>query len=259
MATIIAISNQKGGVGKTTSAHNIGVALASHFGKKTLLIDLDPQTNLTIVLGFELLDYENIDHNITSLLAKKPTEIQKAIYAIKDNLYLVPSSIDLASMEMELHSRPSREKILERALESIKDDFDYIIIDCPPQLSILTINALSVADYVVVPVKTDLLAYRGMSQLLATIDEIKYIVNPKLKFAGIIGTMHEKIISTDKEILSILEDEYPVLGVVKKAAAAKSGAASGKSAVDLSPKSEVSQAYISIAEKIISLKEKENE
>ena len=131
----------------------------------------------------------------------------ECVQKINDRLHIVTSIIDLAPMEMEMLSRASREKILDRALKPIKDGYDYILIDCPPQLSILTINALSCADGVLIPVKTDYLAYRGLTQLQDSIREIQELINPDLKVLGVIATLYDARVSDDKDILALLKEE----------------------------------------------------
>ena len=247
MVKIIALTNQKGGVAKTTSTHNIGVSL-SEKGKKVLMIDLDSQASLTISAGLEPLDIEN---NIVSILTKNGKTVKQCIQVLHDNLHIVTSIIDLARLEVDMLSRTSREKILDRALEPIKENYDYILIDCPPQLSILTINALSCCDGVIIPVKTDYLAYRGLSQLQDTIEEIKEDINPKLQVLGVIATMYEKRISDDKAILNMLKKNYNVLGIVKKQAVAKKGLLDGLSVVEQNPSSEVAEEYIKISDIIM--------
>jgi chromosome partitioning protein len=244
---IIALANQKGGVAKTTSTHNIGVAL-SEKGKKVLLVDLDSQASLTISAGVEPLEIEN---NIASILSKNGEPVKECIHQLKNNLHIITSIIDLASLEIEMLSRASREKILDRALEPIKDLYDYILIDCPPQLSILTINALSCADGVIIPVKTDYLAYRGLSQLQDTINEVHELINPKLKVMGVIATMYEQRVKDDTEILRLLEKEYNVIGVVKKLAVAKKGIYDGLSVVEQFPENDISREYKAVADMII--------
>lgn len=247
MVKIIALTNQKGGVAKTTSTHNIGVSL-SEKGKKVLMIDLDSQASLTISAGLEPLDIEN---NIVSILTKNGKTVKQCIQVLHDNLHIVTSIIDLARLEVDMLSRTSREKILDRALEPVKEHYDYILIDCPPQLSILTINALSCCDGVIIPVKTDYLAYRGLSQLQDTIEEIKEDINPKLEVLGVIATMYEKRISDDKAILNMLKKNYNVLGIVKKQAVAKKGLLDGLSVVEQNPSSEVAEEYIKISDIIM--------
>ena len=247
MGRIIAIANQKGGVAKTTSAHNIGVALAQQ-GKKSLLVDLDSQASLTISTGLEPEEYPR---NIVSVLAKTGLPAAECIHQLKDNLFILTSIIDLASLEMDLLSRTSREKILYRALEPIKDDYDYILIDCPPQLSILTVNALACADDIIIPVKTDYLAYRGLAQLQDTINDTKDLLNPGLRVLGVIATLHESRVNTDREILEQLQKEYPVLGIIKKMAAAKKGIYDGRAVVENEPSSDIAKEYQRITQKII--------
>lgn len=246
-AEVIAIANQKGGVAKTTTTHNLGAALAEK-GKKVLLIDLDSQASLTISLGIEPLE---IKRTVVDILKKKSVSIKECIYKVYTNLDIVTSIIDLASMEVEMLSRASREKILDRAITPIKNEYDYILIDCPPQLSILTINALSCADGVIIPVKTDYLAYRGLTQLNDSISEIKDLINDKLKIYGIIATFYETRVKDDKEILEMLKKEYNLIGIIKKQVAAKKGIYDGMAAVQAVPESDISKEYVKIADMII--------
>jgi chromosome partitioning protein len=154
-------------------------------------------------------------------------------------------------MEMELLSRASREKILDRALRPIRGEYDFILVDCPPQLSILTINALSCADGVIIPVKTDYLAYRGLTQLQDSIQEIQELINPELKVLGVIATLYEKRVGDDNEILAALKKEYNLLGVIKRLAVAKKGIYDGLAVVEQTPSSEISIEYNKIADIII--------
>lgn len=245
---IIAIANQKGGVAKTTSTHNLGVALAMR-GKKTLLIDLDSQASLTISAGIEPLE---VNINIVNVLDKEKIDIHECILKISEDLHIITSTIDLASIEMEMLARASREKILDRALEPIKEEYDYILVDCPPQLSILTINALSCADGVIIPTKTDYLSYRGIELLMDTISEVKELINPRLKVLGAIATLYNMRSNDDKDILNGLKSKYNVLGVVKMLVSAKKGIYDGLSVVEREPSNEIAIEYIKIADMLIS-------
>lgn len=190
MATICAISNHKGGVGKTTSAVNIGGALAN-LGKKVLLVDLDPQANLTQSLGIkaaEITIYENLKG-------------EKAVSTIetRENLYVLPSSLDLSAAEIELSSEPGREYILREILSRVADKFDYILIDCPPSLGLLTINALTASDYVIIPLQAEYLPLRGLAKLNEVIKKIQTRLNPKLEVGCVFFTQYDarKILNRD--------------------------------------------------------------
>lgn len=245
---VIAIANQKGGVAKTTTTHNLGVALAAQ-GKRVLLIDLDSQASLTISVGLEPLE---VEQTIVDVLRKEGLPLMECVQRLSDRLHIVTSIIDLAPMEMELLSRASREKILDRALRPVREQYDFILIDCPPQLSILTINALSCADGVLIPVKTDYLAYRGLTQLQDSIQEIQELINPSLKVLGVIATLYDTRVADDREILALLRKEYNLLGVAKRLAVAKKGIYDGLAVVEKEPSSQIATEYTAIANMMIS-------
>lgn len=245
-AKIIAFFNQKGGVAKTTSCYNIAVSLANK-GKKVLVVDLDSQANLTICAGLEPFAYEN---TIASVLSNEGSDINAAIINIKNNLDLMPSRLELSELDTLLISRVMRETVLKRALNKVLDSYDFILLDCPPNLSIITTNALACSDYVLVPVKTDYLAYRGVELVFNSIKGIQSLTNPNIEILGIIATMYEKNIKDDQEILSVLEEEYNLIGVIKKLAVAKKGIAEGKSAIELA-KNDISIEYNKISDYII--------
>lgn len=255
-AEIIAIANQKGGVAKTTICHNLSVALAMR-QKKVLMVDLDSQASLTFCAGIKKpQDYAG--KNIVAALDKSSgVDIHDCIYpvgaseAVKGYLYLIPSLIDLAQSEVRLYGQISREQVLKKALMDVVDEFDYILVDCPPQLSLMTINALSCADGVIIPCKTEELAYRGLKQLDDTIEEIQQLVNPALRVYGVIATMYQQRVKSDKEVYSKLLDEYTVLCVVKQAAVAKKGVFDGISVVEYMPTHEISVAMMGLADRII--------
>lgn len=247
MGKVIAFANQKGGVAKTTSTYNVGVSLAKK-GKRVLMIDLDSQASLTISAGLEPFDFEN---TIVMVLKKEGGGLKSCIKSLQENLDICTSRLELAQMEMEMIGRSMRETILKRAIEKQKEQYDFVLLDCPPQLGILTINALACSDYVIVPVKTDYLAYRGVELLMESICEVKELINPRLSVMGIVATMFEKRVKDDNEILRELEERYKVIGIVKKMAIAKKGVYTGLSVSDQSPKNDVATEYGKVSEYII--------
>ena len=188
LGRIIAIANQKGGVGKTTTTINLGAALAE-MGRKTLLVDLDPQAALSV--GFGINSYE-LDETIYSALVESGNTSLESVthYKIRPNLDVVPSNIDLAAADMELIATIGREYILKEILQPIRERYDYILIDCAPSLSLLTINALTASDSVLVPLQCEYLALRGMRTLIEVIEKVQNKLNPSLKILGILGTMY---------------------------------------------------------------------
>lgn len=249
MVKTIAIANQKGGVTKTTATFNIAAAMAEQ-GKKVLMVDLDSQASLTISAGLEPLDME---YTVCDLLKKRRVETAKCVYELENikNLSIIPSIIDLAALEMELQGRTSREKILSRSLKEIKDDYDYIIIDCPPQLSILTLNALAACDYVIIPCKTDYLSYRGLEQLNETIKDVQDLINPAISVKGVIATLYEKNVKDHNEILDMLAKQYRIIGTTKKTAEATKGVYDGMPVVLKNKKTDIAKEYMNIAEIIM--------
>jgi chromosome partitioning protein len=184
----IAITNQKGGVGKTTTAINIATALAAT-GKKTLLIDLDPQGNASTGVGVDLKDR----HSTLYDLLVRNAKIEDIIYNTKiPKLSLIPATIDLAAVEIELSHLTSKELYLKNKLSNIANNYDYIIIDCPPSLGLLTINALTFADYLIIPLQCEFFALEGLVHLMNTTNLIKKKLNPSLEIAGIVLTMIDK-------------------------------------------------------------------
>lgn len=247
MATVFTLVNQKGGVAKTTSSFNIGAAFAKR-GFRVLLVDLDPQASLTIYAGLE--PYEQTA-SIVDVLKSPQGDLRKAIVHVRDKMDIITSRIELAALENELLSRTARELILARALSSAKDEYDFVVIDCPPQLSTLTINALACTDKVIIPCKTDYLAYRGLKQLLETVDTVRSYFKPDLEVVGLLATMFESRAKDDNEILELLQEEYTVLGVIKRSAQAKKGIYDGLSAVEFAPKSELAQEYERIVDLLV--------
>jgi len=235
---IISVANQKGGVAKTTSVFNMGVELARR-GRKVLMVDFDAQASLSICAGLEPYEYEK---NIVSVI-RDGLDVNECVVPLKDNLYIITSDIALAAQEMALVVRTMRELVLQKALEKVKDMYDYILIDCPPQLSILTINALSASDKVIIPCKTDYLSYRGLEQLNETVDVVQTEVNRKLEVLGIIATLYEQKVKDDRDVLEFLKEKGNVLAIVKKLAIAKKGIYSGMAVVEQDAENDIALAY----------------
>lgn len=187
MGRIIVVANQKGGVGKTTTAINLSACLAET-GKKVLAIDMDPQGNMTSGLG---VDKEKVENTVYELLlgeVKVKDCLQKSV---AENLEIIASNINLAAVEIELIGEQEKEFILQKALEEIHNEYDFVIIDCPPSLNILTINSMCAADTVIVPIQCEYYALEGLSQLIHTINLVKDRLNPDLEIEGIVFTMYD--------------------------------------------------------------------
>ena len=187
MGKTIAIANQKGGVGKTTTSINLSASLAAK-GKKVLVIDTDPQGNTTSGFGVEKND---LDNTVYELMLSECSIKECILNDVIDGVSIIPSNVNLAAAEIELIGVDRKEYILKREVEWIKDSFDYIIIDCPPSLSMLTINAMTTADTVLVPIQCEYYALEGLSQLIHTINLVKERLNPDLDIEGVVFTMYD--------------------------------------------------------------------
>jgi chromosome partitioning protein len=196
---IIALMNQKGGVGKTTTTVNLGAALAEQ-GKRVCLIDLDPQAHLTINYGMEPSE---ATCSLYDVLVNERSFLE-AVHKIDDNIALVPSSIDLAAAEVELVSVLGRETLLKKRLDSATHDFDFILLDCPPSLGLLTLNALAVSDEVIIPMQPHFLALQGVAKLLQTVQLVNKRINPKLRVSGIVLTMFDSQTKLSNEVVAEL-------------------------------------------------------
>ena len=205
MAKIIAVTNQKGGVGKTTTAVNLSACLA-YIGKKTLLIDCDPQGNSTSGFGIERSQYELSIYDCLADSSKTKNAIIKTKYV---NMYVLPSSSDLSAAEIELAYEDKREFFLKKVISEIKDDFDFIIIDSPPSLGMITINILTAADSVLIPIQCEYYALEGVSQLITTVKTIKKKLNPKIDIEGILGTMYDGRTNLSIQVLEEIKRFFP--------------------------------------------------
>ena len=204
MAKVVSFSNQKGGVGKTTSCVNISAQIANK-GKKVLMIDMDPQGNATSGLGIQKSKVKNTIYDV--IIGK--CDISDAIIKTRfKNLSVVPANIELAGAEIELQELDENLNFTEIALDSIKEDYDYIFIDCPPSLGMLTVKALSVSDGVVIPMQCEFYSLEGMSQLLNTVKRIKTLYNPTLQVVGILLTMYNGRLTLTGHVVAELKKYY---------------------------------------------------
>ncbi len=204
MTRVIAIINQKGGSGKTTTAVNLGAYLAV-FKKRVLVLDLDPQANTTIHLG---LKPHTIDKSIYGVMTDKIDIATVIKETLINNLYICPANINLSGVEIELAGVVGREMVLKDSLNKIIDEYDFIIIDCPPSLSLLTINALTVAEEIIIPVQTEFFALEGMGKLMNTVDIIKKRLNRKLKITGILPTMFDGRTNLSREVIDKIKEYF---------------------------------------------------
>lgn len=200
----IAFMNQKGGVGKTTTAVSVGSVLANDFGKKVLLIDLDPQGNMTDHVG---IDPNEIEQSVYNLLIDQIPANE--VISKHHNMDILPANIDLSAAEVELASMMSRELRLKNALETVKNNYDYILLDCPPSLGLLTISGLAMANEVIVPMQAEYLALRGLSQLVHTVDLVSKHLNPGLEVSGVVFCMFDGRTLLAKGVHEEVESFFP--------------------------------------------------
>jgi len=208
MTRTIAVASQKGGVGKTTTVASLGVALGE-LGLRVLLVDLDPQACLTFSLGIDPEDLSRSVHDVLTGAAG----LHEVIMATQDGVDLAPATIELAQVEATLLMRGAREHTLDDALGDVRGHYDWILLDCPPTLGILTVNALTAADEVIVPLQCETLAHRGVGQLVETVRDVARVTNPRLRIAGILPTMFDGRTAHAKAVLADIVERYdlPVL------------------------------------------------
>ena len=205
MSKVIAVANQKGGVGKTTSAVNIDASLGAK-GKNTLLVDIDPQGNSTSGVGFDRRSLETTSYDILINGAKGQDAVRQTAFA---GLSVIPSSADLAAAEIELADIPAREAVLKNALAPLRAAYDFILIDCPPSLGLITTNALNAADSVLIPVQCEYYALEGLSQLMNSVQAVKRRYNDRLELEGVLLTMYDGRLNLTQQVVTEIKKYFP--------------------------------------------------
>ena len=247
MAHVIAFANQKGGVAKTTSTVNLGAALREH-DLRVLAVDMDPQGNLTMSQG---VDTESLEKSMYDVLVHR-TPIEDVIY--ERELDVAASTIDLAGAEMALATMIGRERALQRALDPVRERYDYILIDTPPSLGLLTINALTAAEGVIVPVQCEYLSLRGLLQLERTLEMIRENLNPEVHIQGILPTLFDARTTHGKESIEVLRENFGDLvfdTVVRKTIKFAEAPVTGSSVLRYDPKGRGAEAYRALAREVL--------
>ena len=251
-ARIIALANQKGGVGKTTTSISLAAGLAE-IGQRVLLVDFDPQGGCALGLGIEP---GSLELSVYNALLDRNLAVEDVIVTTKvENLDLLPSNIDLAAAELMLVQEVAREQTLMRILAPVRVKYDFILIDCPPSLGLLTINALTAADGVIVPLETEYYALRGMALLMDSIDRIRERLNPRLQIDGILPTMFDPRTLHGKEVLARVEDAFgPQLfkTVIRKTVRFAEAPVAGEPILTYAPTSAGAEAYRALAQEVMS-------
>ncbi|NLM50478.1 MAG: ParA family protein [Clostridiaceae bacterium] len=250
MSKVIAAANQKGGVGKTTTAVNLSAALGKR-GKNVLLIDLDPQGNATSGLGIDRKDVGKNMYNVLIGGEKLEDIIIKTDFT---NLSIAPSSIELSGAEIELVGVGRREFVFKDALEGVRENFDYIIVDCPPSLGLLTVNALCAADTVLVPIQCEYYALEGVSLLTNTIKKVKKALNPALDFEGILLTMFDARTNLSIQVVDEVKKYFPqkvYRTIIPRNVRLSEAPGFGKPVIEYDPTSKGAEMYMELADEVI--------
>ena len=257
MAKITAICNQKGGVGKTVTAVNLGIGLA-RAGKKVLLVDMDAQGSLTASLGYQRPD--QMENTLATILGRiildEPVSPGEGIIHQAEAVDLLPANIELSGLEVTLVNTMSRETILRDYLNNIRDQYDVILLDCCPSLGMLTINALAAADQVLIPMQAHYLSIKGLEQLIRTISNVKRKINPGLEIAGILITMADLRTTYSREIIELLRNSYGdklriFNSIIPQSIRAAETSAEGRSIYLHDPAGKVSAAYASLTREVL--------
>lgn len=250
MGKIIAIANQKGGVGKTTTSINLSAALAAQ-GKKVLIIDTDPQGNTTSGFGVEK---NELDNTVYELMLNECTIKECILEDVIPNMDMLPTNVNLAAIEIETIDVANKEYILKNEIDWIKDKYDFILIDCPPSLSMLTVNAMTAADSVLVPIQCEYYALEGLSQLIHTINLVKSRLNEDLEMEGVVFTMYDSRTNLSAEVVENVKenlDEHIFETVIPRNIRLAEAPSFGQPITIYDPKSAGSVSYLSLAEEII--------
>lgn len=250
MGKIIAIANQKGGVGKTTTTVNLAASLGV-LEKKVLIIDADPQANASSGLG---IDVESVEIGTYQLLEHSNTPQEATIRSSAPNVSVIPAHIDLVAIEIELVDKDNREYMLKQALEKVKDEYDYILIDCAPSLGLLTLNALTAADSVIIPIQCEYFALEGLGKLLNTIKSVQKIHNAELDIEGLLLTMYDSRLRLSNQVVEEVQKHFNDMvfkTIIQRNVKLSEAPSFGESIINFDATSKGASNYLSLAQEII--------